>query len=114
VDERRLPQSVVTAVKGGRRARIATLPPFREQPVIVAAIETCEKDGEEVYELRALVKSVQVSEAISKVVEGAYGKKRPVKVRLFLRDTPEYFSVKAAGLAPFYDREWDARLLRSS
>lgn len=58
-----------------------------------------------------VTESVQVTEAISKVVEGTYGRKQPVKVRLFLRDTPGYLSVKAAGLAPFYDREWDVRLL---
>lgn len=58
-----------------------------------------------------VTESVQVAEAISKVVEGAYGKRQSVKVRLFLRDSPEYLSVKTAGIAPFYDREWGARLL---
>jgi hypothetical protein len=54
---------------------------------------------------------VQVAEAISSAVEGTYGKEQPAKVRILLRDTPEYHSVKAAGMAPFYDREWSTRLL---
>jgi len=58
-----------------------------------------------------VTESVQVAEAISKAVEGTYGKERSAKVRLFLRDTPEYLSIKAAGMAPFYDRAWGARLL---
>jgi hypothetical protein len=55
--------------------------------------------------------SVQIVEAISKVVEGTYGKEQPAKVRIFLPNSPEYLSVRAAGIAPFYDREWGARLL---
>ncbi|HEV2680742.1 MAG TPA: SseB family protein [Rhodanobacter sp.] len=55
--------------------------------------------------------SVQIAEAISKVVEGTYGKEQPAKVRIFLPNSPEYLSVRAAGIAPFYDREWGARLL---
>lgn len=55
---------------------------------------------------------VQVAEAISSAVEGTYGKEQPAKVRILLRDTPQYHSVKAAGIAPFYDREWSTRLLR--
>jgi hypothetical protein len=54
--------------------------------------------------------SVQVAEAISKVVEATYGKGLPAKVRIFLRNSPEYLSIKAAGLAPFYDRKWGPRL----
>lgn len=54
---------------------------------------------------------VHVTEAISKVVEGTYGRKQSVKVRLLLQGTPEYQSVKTAGIAPFYDREWSERLL---
>ena len=55
--------------------------------------------------------SVQIAEAISEVVEGTYGEEQPAKVRVFLRSSPEYLSVKAANIAPFYDREWNARLL---
>src|SRR6185437_948387 len=55
--------------------------------------------------------SVQIAEAISKVVDGTYGKEQPAKVRIFLQNSPEYLSVRAAGIAPFYDREWGARLL---
>lgn len=58
-----------------------------------------------------VTESVQGAEAISKAVEGTYGKEQPVKVRIFLRDAPEYLSIKTAGMAPFYDREWGARLL---
>jgi ATP-dependent exoDNAse (exonuclease V) alpha subunit len=54
---------------------------------------------------------VQIEGAISNAVEGTYGSEQPAKVRILLRDTPEYHSVKAAGIAPFYDREWNARLL---
>jgi len=55
LDSRRLPQSVADAVKDGRRARIVPMSPFCEQPVAVAAIESCEREGTQANELRALV-----------------------------------------------------------
>jgi hypothetical protein len=58
-----------------------------------------------------VTETVQVAEAISRVFEGMYGREQPVKVRILLRDSPEYLSAKAAGMAPFYDREWGARRL---
>jgi hypothetical protein len=58
-----------------------------------------------------LTESVQIVDAISKAVEGTYGKEQRTKVHIFLRDSPEYLSMKTAETAPFYDREWPTRLL---
>lgn len=55
IDLRRLPSSVVEAVRDGRRVRIFPRPPFSEELIAVAAIETFEKDGESTHELRAFV-----------------------------------------------------------
>lgn len=55
--------------------------------------------------------SVQIAETISMTIEGMYGSKQPADVRVYLQDSPEYLSLKAAGIAPFYDREWTTRLL---
>ncbi|MGS1079151.1 STY4851/ECs_5259 family protein [Pseudoxanthomonas beigongshangi] len=55
LDSRRLPSVVNTAIKDGRRIRIAPLPPFCDQRIAVAAIESCERDGQEAIVLRALV-----------------------------------------------------------
>jgi hypothetical protein len=53
----------------------------------------------------------QIAETISIAIEGAYKSKRPAEVRVFLQGSPEHLSLKAAGIAPFYDREWRTRLL---
>jgi hypothetical protein len=74
----------------------AELTPLPRRPIQVAILVT---------------ESVQIAEAISRVVEETYGKEQPAKVRIFLRDSPEYLSVKASRMAPFYDHEWGARLL---
>ena len=74
----------------------AELTPLRRRPIQIAILAT---------------ESVQIVETISKVVEETYGKGQPAKVRILIRDSPEYLSVKAAGMAPFYDREWASRLL---
>ncbi|MEY9360920.1 hypothetical protein ABH994_003641 [Bradyrhizobium yuanmingense] len=55
VDLKRLPPSVSEAVRNGRRVRIFPRPPFCDELVAVAAIETIEADGEPVHELRRFV-----------------------------------------------------------
>jgi hypothetical protein len=54
---------------------------------------------------------VQITEAISKIVEGLHEETQPARVRTFFLGSPEYVSIKASGIAPFYDREWNMRLL---
>ncbi|WP_162258307.1 SseB family protein [Frateuria sp. Soil773] len=53
----------------------------------------------------------RIAETISGAIEGAYKSKLPAEVRVFLKGSPEHLSMKAAGTAPFYDREWGPRLL---
>ena len=55
IDLRRLPPSVVEAVRDGRRVRIRPRPPYSDEQVAVAAIETFEMDGAPTHELRAFV-----------------------------------------------------------
>lgn len=55
IDLRRLPPSVVEAIRDGRRARIFPRPPYSNELAAVAAIETFEADGAPVHELRAFV-----------------------------------------------------------
>jgi len=74
----------------------AELTPLPSRPIQIAILAT---------------ESVQIVESISNVVEETYGKGQPAKVRILLRDSPEYLSVKTSRMAPFYDREWGARLL---
>jgi len=53
----------------------------------------------------------RIAETISGAIEGVYKSELPAEVRVFLKGSPEHLSLKAAGIAPFYDREWGARLL---
>ncbi|HLG82488.1 MAG TPA: STY4851/ECs_5259 family protein [Bradyrhizobium sp.] len=55
VDLRRLPAILSEAVRSGRRLRIFPRPPFCEELIAVAAIETIETDDEVVHELRPFV-----------------------------------------------------------
>jgi hypothetical protein len=55
IDLRRLPSSVAEAVLDGRRVRIFPRPPFCQELIAVAAIETYEKDDAPAHELRAFV-----------------------------------------------------------
>lgn len=55
---------------------------------------------------------VQIGEAVAKAIEGTYGSERPAGVLVLLQGSPEYLSLKAAGIAPFYDRRWMPRLLK--
>jgi hypothetical protein len=55
VDLRRLPPSVAKAIREGRRLRVFPRPPYCDDMVAVAAIETFEQDGGPVHELRAFV-----------------------------------------------------------
>ncbi|MER9458283.1 STY4851/ECs_5259 family protein [Mesorhizobium sp. M0387] len=55
IDLRRLPSSVVESIRDGRRVRIFPRPPFSEELMAVAAIETFQKDDAPVHELRAFV-----------------------------------------------------------
>lgn len=53
----------------------------------------------------------RIAETVSDAIEGAYKSKLPAEVRVFLKGSPEHLSMKATGIAPFYDREWVPRLL---
>ena len=55
VDLRRLPPSVGKAIREGRRLRVFPRPPYCDDMLAVAAIETFEQDGGSVHELRAFV-----------------------------------------------------------
>ncbi|WP_157384579.1 STY4851/ECs_5259 family protein [Nitratireductor soli] len=55
IDLRRLPSSIAQIVREGRRLRIFPRPPFCEELIAVAAIETFENDEAPVHELRAFV-----------------------------------------------------------
>lgn len=55
VELRCLPSSVDDAVRDGRRVRILPRPPFCDEIVAVAAIETFEKEDTQQHELRALL-----------------------------------------------------------
>ena len=52
----------------------------------------------------------QITEALSIAIEGAYKSEKPPEVRIFPAGSPEYLALKAAGIAPFFDREWNTRL----
>lgn len=54
---------------------------------------------------------VQIGKAIATAIEGVYGNEQPPEVRAFVQGSPEYASLKAARIAPFYDRKWVPRLL---
>nr|WP_246452695.1 STY4851/ECs_5259 family protein [Sinorhizobium mexicanum] len=55
VDLRRLPPSISDTILQGRRVRVVPRPPYCEDLAAVAAIETFEKEGTSVHELRAFV-----------------------------------------------------------
>ncbi|WP_157599249.1 STY4851/ECs_5259 family protein [Rhodanobacter sp. Root179] len=55
IDLERLPPSIVGVVRSGRRVRIFPRPPFGDELIAVAAVETFEKDGTTEHELRAFV-----------------------------------------------------------
>ena len=55
VDLRRLPSSVGGAIREGRRLRVFPRPPYCDEMLAVAAIETFEQDDGPVHELRAIV-----------------------------------------------------------
>ena len=55
VDLRRLPPSIGGAIREGRRLRVFPRPPYCDDMLAVAAIETFEHDGDPVHELRAFV-----------------------------------------------------------
>lgn len=65
VDLKRLPPSVSEAVRNGRRVRIFPRPPFCDELVAVAAIETIEADDEPVHELRRFVATFEVPLALA-------------------------------------------------
>lgn len=55
IDLARLPPSIVEVVRDGRRVKIFPRPPFGDELIAVAAVETFEKDGTLTHELRAFV-----------------------------------------------------------
>jgi hypothetical protein len=55
IDVRRLPPLVVAAVESGRRVRIFPAPPFSDELLAVAAVESFETDDGLTHELRAFV-----------------------------------------------------------
>lgn len=55
VDLRRLPPNVAEAIHDGRRVRLFPRPPFSEELVAVAAIESYEEDGKPAHDLRTFV-----------------------------------------------------------
>ncbi len=65
VDLKRLPPSVSDAVRNGRRVRIFPRPPFCDELVAVAAIETVEADDEPVHELRRFVTTFEAPLALA-------------------------------------------------
>lgn len=65
IDLRRLPSTVNDALRGGHRIRIFPRPPFCEDVVAVAAIETVEADDGPEYELRPFVAAFEAPLALA-------------------------------------------------
>jgi hypothetical protein len=65
VDLRRLPSVLSEAVRSGRRVRIFPRPPFCQELIAVAAIETIESDDEIVHELRPFVATFEAPLALA-------------------------------------------------
>lgn len=55
IDLRRLPESIATAVRSGGRLRLFPRPPFADDLVAIAAIETYQEEGNVVHEVRPFV-----------------------------------------------------------